>query len=72
MTDISFPSTGNADEDDEIARRIILTSERLKNNVCANGCMGMVWIDPYNRECLKCGFKAFSSKPYDIDTGSIH
>lgn len=72
MTDVSFPSTGDPDQDDAITRQINITTERLRNNVCANGCSTMVWIDPYNRECLKCGFTAFSSKPYDFDTGSTH
>lgn len=66
MSDFSFPTSGNAAEDEEFARRFQLHTERMQNNICPNGCTQMNWIDAHNRECPKCGFAGFSTKPYDM------
>lgn len=68
--EIAFISTGNAAEDDEVARRLRLHSERMAENYCPNGCVRMVWDDPHNRHCPVCGFAGFSTKPYDMNAGT--
>jgi hypothetical protein len=69
MSDFSFPS-GDLSEDELIAEQFKLRMERMNNNVCPNRCAAMNWLSAYNRECPKCGFQGFSTKPYDIKTGN--
>jgi hypothetical protein len=66
VRNFSFVSSGNAAEDERIAQEFELHRERMDNNVCPNGCAVMKWIDAHNRECPKCGFAGFSTKPYDM------
>ena len=67
--EFSFPSTGDAERDEDIARQFVLHSERMQMNVCPNGCGQMTWIDAHNRECTGCGFQGFSTKPFDMEAG---
>jgi len=66
IMNFAFPTTGDSEKDDEIARGFKLRQSRMNNNVCPNGCAQMKWIDAYNRECGICGFSGFSTKPFDM------
>ena len=66
---ISFPTTGNLDDDEMIAERFEQHSERMRKNICPNGCGAMTWDDPHNRHCAKCGFAGFSTVPWDMIGG---
>lgn len=61
--DFAFPSTGDPDEDERIAHRFRLHEERMKKNICPNGCGQMNFIDLNNRKCPVCGFHGWQSTP---------
>lgn len=69
MSEIAFVSTGDAAEDENLAERYRLHESRMQENICPNGCGPMNWIDAHNRDCQKCGFAGFSTKPFDMKAG---
>ncbi len=61
MSEIGFISTGDAAEDEKLARDFILHDERINAGCCPNGCGGMVEVDRWNAECPKCHFGLYQA-----------
>ena len=70
MSDFSFVSSGNPEEDDAQMQRFLLHTARMEANICPNGCGPMTFLDPHNRECPACRFAGFSTVPFDMKGGT--
>jgi hypothetical protein len=67
LSEISFPSTGDAEEDRRTAERIVTTDRRLSEAMCPNGCGPLKRIDTagYEAQCQSpdCYFVAGGNSP---------
>jgi len=68
---IAFPSTGDPNEYDRLAKRYKLQDERMKKNICPNGCGQMSFIDLHNRKCPVCGFHGWQNTPIQMPDEKI-
>lgn len=66
----AMPTTGDPEKDRVILDRFAVSSARLEQNICANGCGPMVIEDPHNRTCPVCGFAYFRSDPIEVPPGA--
>lgn len=56
---VAFISSGNTEQDEAEALRIVQTEERLAHGCCPNGCGPMAKISDSEHECGKCHFHWF-------------
>ncbi len=61
---ISFPSTGDPQQDASLLHEYELQDRWLKQNICPNGCGQMTIADAFNRDCPTCGFHGWSNAPH--------
>ena len=66
----AFVSTGDTEKDAKIASDFQLHEQRMRVNICPNGCGPMDWQDAHNRTCPVCHFQGFSTRPFDSGSES--
>ena len=64
MKNFAFESTGDPEKDAEIAMAIRRRLRNESEGMCPNGCAPVVWSDPHNQDCPKCGFHGQHNVPY--------
>ena len=72
MHNYAVVSTGNSEADEQTIERFVFRNNRMKKNICPNGCGQMHWRDAYNRTCATCGFEGFSNVAFDMDAGTAY